>query len=153
MQIYCMLSRFSVRLCAMLGSRACRVPLPMGILREEYWSAVPCPTPEDLPHPGIKPTSLKSPALADRFFTTSATWEAWSKYTLMEKRKQQHYQLKKSYSVFIWNLNGSGYFVFLFARSGNPSFKGPVKMYFTLFGNVRLKKYIELQGSGWRGMT
>ena len=42
--------------------------------------------------------------------------------------------------------------MFLFTRSGNPSFKGPVKMYFTLFGNVRLKKYTELQGSGWGGM-
>ena len=25
--------------------------------------------------PGIEPTSLTSPALADRFFTTNATWE------------------------------------------------------------------------------
>ena len=30
----------------------------------------------DLPDPGIEPASLVSPALADRFFTTSATWEA-----------------------------------------------------------------------------
>ena len=29
-----------------------------------------------LPDPGIKPTSLMSPAPAGRFFTTSATWEA-----------------------------------------------------------------------------
>ena len=29
-----------------------------------------------LPHPGIEPVSLMSPALADEFFTTSATWEA-----------------------------------------------------------------------------
>ena len=29
-----------------------------------------------LPKPGIKPMSLMSPALAGRFFTTSATWEA-----------------------------------------------------------------------------
>ena len=33
-------------------------------------------TPEDLPNPGIEPTSLTYPALAGRFFTTSATWEA-----------------------------------------------------------------------------
>ena len=31
----------------------------------------------DLPDPGIKPGYLASPALAGRFFTTSATWEAW----------------------------------------------------------------------------
>ena len=29
------------------------------------------PSPGDLPNPGIKPTSLMSPALAGRFFTTS----------------------------------------------------------------------------------
>ena len=30
----------------------------------------------NLPNPGIEPPSLASPALAGRFFTTSATWEA-----------------------------------------------------------------------------
>ena len=30
----------------------------------------------DLPNPGIEPASLRSPALADGFFTTSPTWEA-----------------------------------------------------------------------------
>ena len=34
------------------------------------------PSPGDLPNPGIKATSLMSPALAGGFFTTSATWEA-----------------------------------------------------------------------------
>ena len=47
----------------------------MGFSRQEYWSGLPCPPPGDLPHPGIEPGSLTSPALADRFFTTSATWE------------------------------------------------------------------------------
>ena len=36
---------------------------------------MPFPSPGHLPDPGIKPTSLVSPALADGFFTTSATWE------------------------------------------------------------------------------
>ena len=48
----------------------------MGFYREEYWSGLPCPPPGDLPDPGIKPMSLKSPALAGTFFTISATWEA-----------------------------------------------------------------------------
>ena len=34
------------------------------------------PSPGDIPNPGIKLTSGRSPALAGRFFTTSATWEA-----------------------------------------------------------------------------
>ena len=37
--------------------------------------------PRDLLNPGIKRTSLMSPALAGGFFTTNATWEAESKPT------------------------------------------------------------------------
>ena len=36
---------------------------------------LPCPPSADLPDPGIKPTFLAIPALAGRFFATSATWE------------------------------------------------------------------------------
>ena len=35
-----------------------------------YWSALPFPTPEDLPDSEIKPTFFASPALAGGFFTT-----------------------------------------------------------------------------------
>jgi len=48
----------------------------MGFSRQAYWSGLPCPPPEDLPDPGIKPAPFISPALAGGFFTTSATWEA-----------------------------------------------------------------------------
>ena len=48
----------------------------MGFSRQEYWSGLPCTPPGDLPDPGIEPESLTFPALADRFFTTSATLEA-----------------------------------------------------------------------------
>ena len=50
--------------------------LSMEFSRQEYWSGLPFPSLGDLPDPGIKPTCLTSPALAGRFFTTSATWEA-----------------------------------------------------------------------------
>ena len=33
------------------------------------------PSPGDLPEAGIEPASPASPALADRFVTTSTTWE------------------------------------------------------------------------------
>ena len=52
-----------------------QVPLAMGFFRQEYWSGLPCSPPGDLPDPRTKPVS-KSPALAGKFFTTSATWEA-----------------------------------------------------------------------------
>ena len=51
-------------------------PLVMGFSREEHWSGLPCPPPGALLNPGIEPAFLMSPALADRFFTTSTTWEA-----------------------------------------------------------------------------
>ena len=53
----------------------------MGFPKQEYWSGLPFPTPEDLPDPRIELKSLVSPALAGRFFTTAATWEVHSKGT------------------------------------------------------------------------
>ena len=52
-----------------------QAPLSMGFSRQEYWGGLPCPPPGDLQDPGTEPSSLLSPALAGRFFTTSATWE------------------------------------------------------------------------------
>ena len=53
-----------------------QAPLSTGFSRKEYWRGLPCPSPGDLPDPGIKPLSLLSPALTVGFFTTSTTWEA-----------------------------------------------------------------------------
>ena len=47
--------------------------LSMGFSRQEYCSGLPFPPPGDLPGPRIEPTSLRSPALAGGFFTTSTT--------------------------------------------------------------------------------
>ena len=58
----CLLSRFShVQLFATLWAVACQAPLSTGFSRQEYCSGLPCPPPGDLPNPGIKPMSLKSP--------------------------------------------------------------------------------------------
>ena len=71
------LSRFScVQLFTILWTVACQASLSMGFSRQEYWSGLPCPPPEDLSSPGIKPVSLMSPASAGGFFTTGTTWEA-----------------------------------------------------------------------------
>ena len=70
----CILSCFScVLLCVTLWTVAHKGPLPMGLSRKDYWSGLSCPPPGDLPNPGSEPVSLISPALAGRFFTTSAT--------------------------------------------------------------------------------
>ena len=39
----------------------------MGFPRQKYWTALPFPTPRDLPDPGMKPAS---PALTGGLFTT-----------------------------------------------------------------------------------
>ena len=44
--------------------------LSMQLSRKEYWSQLPFPTPEDLPDPGIEPTSPVFLVLAGGFFTT-----------------------------------------------------------------------------------
>ena len=73
----CMLSLFSnVRLFVTLWTVARLSPLPVRFSRQEYWSGLPCPPPEDLPHTGVEPVSLMSPELAGGVFTTSTTWEA-----------------------------------------------------------------------------
>ena len=74
-----LLSHFSrVRLCDPMD---CSPPGSSvhGILQARILGWVAMTSPGDLPNPGIEPESLTSPALAGRFFTTRATWEAHKK--------------------------------------------------------------------------
>ena len=50
-----------------------QAPLSVGFSRQEYWSGLLFPSPGHLPNPGIKPRSLTSSALGDRFLTTAPT--------------------------------------------------------------------------------
>ena len=51
----CLLRRFShVQLWAILWTVAHQAPLSMGFSRQEYWSGLPCPSPEDVPNPGLE---------------------------------------------------------------------------------------------------
>ena len=56
-----------------------------GISQGRILKRVVLPPPGDLPHPGISTLSLASPALAGGFFTTSATWEAFT-----ERQVERH---------------------------------------------------------------
>ena len=83
-----MLSRFSlVQLLGPYRPQPARLLCPWRFFRQEYWSGLPCPPPGDLPDSGIEPTSLESPALAGRFFTTSATREAQTFKMVHMKKK------------------------------------------------------------------
>ena len=52
-------------------SVAHQAPLSMEFSRQEYRNGFPFISPRDLPIPGIKPTTHRSPALAGRFITTA----------------------------------------------------------------------------------
>ena len=72
-----------VQLFATPWTVTCQAPLSMEFSRQEYWSRLPFPSPGDLPHPGIEPTS---PALAGRFFTTKPPGKFPQKRDTCKKR-------------------------------------------------------------------
>ena len=77
--VCCMPSHFCrVWLFATLWTVASQAPLSMGFSKQEYWCGLLCFPPGNFPHWGIEPTSLTSPALAGKLFTSSATWYAFS---------------------------------------------------------------------------
>ena len=50
-----------IKLCPVLGTPCtivCQAPLSMGFSRQEYWSGLPSPSPDNLPNPGIESGSL-----------------------------------------------------------------------------------------------
>ena len=104
---------FSVhaQLFAILWTIALLAPLSKEFSRQEYLSELPCSLPGDLPNPGIKLSSLISPALASRFFfffsfflITSATWEAQS-WHIYQKEELYVINSKISSSVCFYNSN------------------------------------------------
>ena len=66
----------SLQLCPTLchlGTVDHRAPLSMEVSREEYWSGLPCPPPEDLPDSGIElPSPATNSCIAGRFFTAES---------------------------------------------------------------------------------
>ena len=64
-----------------------QAPLSMQFPRQEHWSGLPCPSPRDLPNPGIK---LTSPALAGGLFTTDPP-EKYKVATVTTKKFWQNF--------------------------------------------------------------
>ena len=74
-----------------------QAPLSMRFSKQEYWSGLPFPSPGDLPDPGIKITSLMSPSLAGRFFSTSTAWKTLSEHvSYLLLHKPDYYNRKQS---------------------------------------------------------
>ena len=65
-----------------------QAPLSMGFSRQEYWSGLPFPSPQDLPDPGIELRSPVSLALAGGFFTTEplTNWSLPTKFKMQDFR-------------------------------------------------------------------
>ena len=71
----CVPSHFRhVQLFATPWTAAFQAPVSIGFSRQEYWSGLPLPPPENLPNPRDWTHVSVSPALAGGFFTISATW-------------------------------------------------------------------------------
>ena len=65
---------------AVAGVCCHQAPLAMKFSRQEYWSALPCLPPGDLPDPGIQTEYLMPPSFAGGFFITGASLMAqWVK--------------------------------------------------------------------------
>ena len=101
----CLLSHFHhVQLFVSLWTVACWAPLSRWFSNQESWQGLLCPSPGDLPQPGIEPTFLTSPALAGGFFTTSATCEARSKEHFIHNRLMYEEVLPFTYELW-WPSN------------------------------------------------
>ena len=71
-----------------------------GIFQAGILEWVGTPSSRGYPHPGTEPASLTSPALADRFFITNATWEAPTIVIL--RRNTTYFSLPFSFLEFIY---------------------------------------------------
>ena len=67
------------------GAVAYQGPLSTGFSRQEYWSGLPCPSPGDLPNPGIEP---RSPALRQTLYHLSHQGSPKRSCSLV---KREHY--------------------------------------------------------------
>ena len=90
---------------ATLWTVAYQAPLSLGFSKQEHWNRLPCPPPRDLPDSRIEPAPLMPPALAGKFFSTCATWEAQHFLTFLKKflKQNKHITTKYLQGVEMWH--------------------------------------------------
>ena len=93
-----------VRLFATTWTVARQAPLSMGFSRQEYWSGLPFPSPEDLPDPGIEP---KSPSLQADSLPVSHRGSL--RITIWSNNSTPEYMLQR-----IWSRHSNRYLYILF---------------------------------------
>ena len=86
----------------MLVAQSC-LSLSMECPRKDSWSWLPFPAPEDLPEPETEPSSLVSPALAGRFFTTVPSGKPKCQFYWMPK-PEMSICLRGSESSAFWTV-------------------------------------------------
>ena len=82
----------------------CQTPLLMGFFRQECWSGLLCPSPEDLPDPGIEP---KSPSLQADSLPVSHRGSL--RITIWSNNSTPEYMLQR-----IWSRHSNRYLYILF---------------------------------------
>ena len=81
MKVKMLVTQSCLILCNPMDYIAHQAPLSVGFSRQECWSGLPFPSPEDLPDPGIEPMSS---ALAGGFFTSDPPAKPWTWITQPE---------------------------------------------------------------------
>ena len=114
-----------------------QAPLYMEFSRQKYWSGWPCPLPGKSSQPRDWTASLKSPALAGYFFTSSVTWETprMNKYIYKVSNGGKCASLSVSFFFLSFSFLPSfpffSFLVFLFSFSDNQN--GPHILFFVLY--------------------
>ena len=103
----CVLSHFScVQLFATPWAVARQGPLSMGLSRKEYWNGLSCPSPGDLPNPGIEP---RSPSLQADSLPTEPSLKGGAGHGILQPNldKSQNDFLVSAFSMPFTSLSRS----------------------------------------------
>ena len=76
----------------------------MGFSRQEFWSGLPFPPPEDLPEPGIEPMSHASPALTTGLPGKPTDFYLLTLYCILQHSLINLLVLNVFVCVCVWNL-------------------------------------------------
>ena len=92
-------------------------PVSLGFSRQEYWIALPCPPPEDLPDPGIEPVSPAAPALQVGSLPLAPPGKPiWTLYSF-----SNHNQFQCRHPAFLFHFGLCNYLLCYYSNSLNPS--------------------------------